>query len=66
MFQLHRGKVDNLYMGDGMKFRGTCFAPPVPGEPEAYKEGPELIEVNDPTYVEEQDWLTKLEVREQQ
>ncbi|CAL8143133.1 unnamed protein product [Orchesella dallaii] len=56
-----KGKVSNIYLGDGLKFFPRTFAPPVP--PPATKEfraGPELEETPDPTVEAEQSWLDKL------
>jgi len=60
---LTRGKVENIYFGDGLKFNSQTYAPPVPEETQMeYREGPELTEVTDPTVEEEQAWLAKLQV----
>ena len=46
-----------------MKFFGRTYAPFLPEEPEIeYKEGPELMEFEDPSVEEEQAWLAKLQV----
>lgn len=59
-----RGKVDNIYLGDGQKFAYRSFSPyvPVPIMKE-YKCGPEMEEFPDPTAEEEQKFLSKLEVK---
>lgn len=58
-----RGKVGNIYIGDGLKFSSFSFAPFVPEETGSeYKEGPELKENFDPTAEFEQEYMKKLEV----
>jgi len=61
---LCRGKVDNIYFGDGLKFTERTYCPPplLPGAAE-YKFGPEISEIEDPSVEEEQEWLRKLEVK---
>jgi radial spoke head protein 4A len=60
-----KGKVENIYLGDGLKFQGHSYAPFLPEEPQAeYKDGPELTEIVDPSVQEEQEWLAKLQLEE--
>ena len=55
--------MENIYLGDGLKFTSRTYSPFVAGEPQAeYKDGPELTEILDPTVEEEQAWLAKLQV----
>lgn len=59
----YRGKVENIYIGDGLKFSGRTYSPDIPEETATeYIQGPELMEVVDPTVEMEQKWLKKLEV----
>ncbi len=61
---LFRGKVDNIYLGDGQKFLDRCYAPFMLELPtmREYKMGPELQEFPDPSVEDELKWLSRLEV----
>jgi len=61
-----KGKSENVYIGDGLKLLGRCFAPIVPPacQTEYASDGPELKEFVDPTVEQEQNWLSKLQLLE--
>ncbi|XP_063233520.1 radial spoke head protein 6 homolog A [Bacillus rossius redtenbacheri] len=50
-------KTDNIYLGFGHKFTSTNFTPePMDPIQNVYPEGPEIMEINDPTIEEEETW----------
>lgn len=63
LFYFVRGKVDNIYLGDGQKFADRSYAPFMhENVMREYRIGPEIEEFPDPSVEEEQKWLNRLEV----
>lgn len=58
----------NLYIGWGHKFTAYNYTPPnMPDVQDQYKIGPEVMEVQDPTFEQEEEWrLAHLPVLESQ
>ncbi|XP_044755603.1 radial spoke head protein 4 homolog A [Coccinella septempunctata] len=53
-----QGKLfQNIYLGNGLKYLVTNFSPdPLPPIQQDYPQGPEIMEMFDPTGAEEEDW----------
>lgn len=50
-------KYDNLYIGWGHKYTAYNYSPPImPVVQDQYKTGPEIMEVQDPTFEQEEEW----------
>lgn len=57
--------MNNIYLGDGLKFAPITYCPPVAiVASKEYRSGPELEETPDPTVDAEQSWLDKLALNE--